>query len=48
MPLQVISFILYAQGKLGKKTTLKERTLIDTNIDSPFSVYKEGQTPSSN
>ena len=26
--------------KLGKKTTLKEDAGIDTNIDSPYNVYK--------
>ncbi len=46
MPLQSNIAILYAQGKLGKKTTLKEDAEIDTNIDSPFNVYKkEGLMP---
>ena len=46
MPLQSNIAILYAQGKLGKKTSLKEDAEIDTNIDSPFNVYKkEGLMP---
>ncbi|KXT84737.1 protein YceG like [Streptococcus sp. DD11] len=46
MPLQSNIAILYAQGKLGQKTTLKEDTEIDTNLDSPFNVYKnEGLMP---
>lgn len=40
MPLQSNIALLYAQGKLGKKTTLKEDAEIDTNIDSPYNVYK--------
>ena len=40
MPLQSNIAILYAQGQLGKKTTLKEDAGIDTNIDSPYNVYK--------
>lgn len=40
MPLQSNIAILYAQGKLGQKTTLREDAEIDTNIDSPFNVYK--------
>lgn len=46
MPLQSNIAILYAQGKLGQKTTLKEDTEIDTNIDSVYNVYKnEGLMP---
>ena len=40
MPLQSNIAILYAQGQLGKKTTLKEDATIDTNIDSPYNIYK--------
>ena len=40
MPLQSNIAILYAQGKLGKKTTLAEDAAIDTNIDSVYNVYK--------
>jgi hypothetical protein len=40
MPLQSNIAILYAEGKLGKKTTLAEDAAIDTNIDSAFNVYK--------
>ncbi|WP_231853871.1 endolytic transglycosylase MltG [Streptococcus sp. DD04] len=40
MPLQSNIALLYAQGKLGKKTTLKEDAEIDTNIDSSYNVYK--------
>ncbi|ETJ33895.1 Aminodeoxychorismate lyase, partial [human gut metagenome] len=36
MPLQSNIAILYAQGKLGQKTTLAEDAAIDTNIDSPY------------
>ncbi|MEW4354286.1 endolytic transglycosylase MltG [Streptococcus pneumoniae] len=39
MPLQSNIAILYAQGKLGQKTTLAEDAGIDTNIDSPFNIY---------
>lgn len=46
MPLQSNIAILYAQGKLGEKTTLQEDAQIDTNIDSPFNIYKNtGLTP---
>ena len=41
MPLQSNIALLYAQGKLGQKTTLKEDTEIDTNLDSPYNVYKK-------
>lgn len=40
MPLQSNIAILYAQGKLGEKTTLAEDAQIDTNIDSPYNIYK--------
>ena len=40
MPLQSNIAILYAEGKLGKKTTLAEDAAIDTNIDSAFNDYK--------
>lgn len=40
MPLQSNIAILYAQGKLGQKTTLKEDATIDTELDSPFNIYK--------
>lgn len=41
MPLQSNIALLYAQGKLGQKTTLKEDAEIDTNLDSPYNVYKK-------
>ncbi|MDR1605921.1 MAG: endolytic transglycosylase MltG [Streptococcaceae bacterium] len=31
--------ILYAEGKLGQKTTLAEDAAIDTLLDSPFNLY---------
>ncbi|MBP2623423.1 endolytic transglycosylase MltG [Streptococcus oricebi] len=40
MPLQSNIAILYAQGKLGQKTTLAEDAAIDTEIDSAYNVYK--------
>lgn len=40
MPLQSNISVLYALGKLGDKTSLKEDANIDTNIDSPFNDYK--------
>ena len=40
MQLQSNIAILYAQGKLGQKTTLAEDAGIDTNIDSPYNIYK--------
>lgn len=40
MPLQSNIAILYAIGKLGQKTTLAEDAGIDTNIDSPYNIYK--------
>ena len=39
MPLQSNIAILYAQGKLGEKTTLAEDTNIDTSIESPYNIY---------
>ncbi|MBM7643695.1 endolytic transglycosylase MltG [Streptococcus loxodontisalivarius] len=39
MPLQSNIAILYAMGKLGEETTLKEDTTIDTSIDSPYNIY---------
>ncbi|MBM7635606.1 endolytic transglycosylase MltG [Streptococcus saliviloxodontae] len=39
MPLQSNIAILYAMGKLGEATTLKEDTTIDTAIDSPYNIY---------
>ncbi|MGT2908207.1 endolytic transglycosylase MltG [Streptococcus dentiloxodontae] len=40
MALQSNIAILYAQGKLGEETSLEEDASIDTNIDSPYNVYK--------
>ena len=40
MPLQSNIAILYAQGKLGQNISLAEDVTIDTNIDSPYNVYK--------
>ena len=40
MPLQSNIAILYAEGKLGQKTSLAEDAAIDTNIDSPYNIYK--------
>ena len=31
--------ILYAEGKLGQKTTLAEDAAVDTGLDSPFNLY---------
>lgn len=31
--------VLYAEGKLGTKTTLKEDATIDTKLNSPFNLY---------
>ncbi|EJN93293.1 putative aminodeoxychorismate lyase [Streptococcus ratti FA-1 = DSM 20564] len=39
MPLQSNIAILYAMGKLGEKTTLKEDANINTKIKSPYNVY---------
>lgn len=39
MPLQSNIAILYALGKLGQETTLKEDATIDTKIDSPYNIY---------
>lgn len=40
MPLQSNIAILYAMNKLGTKTSLAEDAGIDTNIDSPYNIYK--------
>ena len=40
IPLQSNIAILYAQGKLGQNISLAEDVAIDTNIDSPYNVYK--------
>lgn len=40
MPLQSNIAILYAQGKLGQNISLAEDVAINTNIDSPYNVYK--------
>ena len=40
MPLQSNIAILYAQGRLGQNISLAEDVAIDTNIDSPYNVYK--------
>lgn len=40
MPLQSNIAILYAQGKLGQKISLADDVAIDTNVDSPYNVYK--------
>ena len=40
MPLQSNIAVLYALGKLGQKTTLKEDANIDTDVDSPYNDYK--------
>ncbi|MGT2771662.1 endolytic transglycosylase MltG [Streptococcus marimammalium] len=46
MPLQSNIAILYAMDKLGEKTTLSEDAQINTEIDSPYNIYKEtGLTP---
>ncbi|WP_246447908.1 endolytic transglycosylase MltG [Streptococcus pacificus] len=46
MPLQSNIAILYAMDKLGEKTTLSEDAKINTDIDSPYNIYKEvGLTP---
>ena len=39
MALQSNIAVLYALGKLGQETTLKEDATIDTNIDSPYNDY---------
>lgn len=39
MPLQSNIAILYAEGKSGQKTSLKEDAAIDTNIYSPYNLY---------
>ncbi|MFS9438889.1 endolytic transglycosylase MltG [Streptococcus sobrinus] len=40
MPLQSNIAVLYALGKLGDKTSLKEDANIDTDVDSPYNDYK--------
>ena len=39
MALQSNIAVLYALGKLGQETTLKEDATIDTNIDSSYNDY---------
>lgn len=39
MALQSNIAILYAEGKLGEKTTLAEDVSIDTQIQSPYNIY---------
>lgn len=39
MPLQSNIAILYALGRLGDETTLREDATIDTQIDSPYNIY---------
>lgn len=39
MPLGSNIAILYAEGKLGQKTTLAEDAAVNTVIDSPFNLY---------
>lgn len=39
MPLGSNISILYAEGKLGQKTTLAEDAAVNTAIDSPFNLY---------
>ncbi|MGT2926047.1 endolytic transglycosylase MltG [Streptococcus cuniculipharyngis] len=40
MPLQSNIAILYAMGKLGQKTTLAEDAAINTEINSPYNIYR--------
>ncbi|WP_242257720.1 endolytic transglycosylase MltG [Streptococcus thoraltensis] len=40
MPLQSNIAILYAMGKLGQETTLREDAAIDTKIKSPYNIYE--------
>lgn len=40
MPLQSNIAILYAMGKLGQETTLREDATIDTKIKSPYNIYE--------
>ncbi len=40
MPLQSNIAILYAMGKLGQETTLREDATIDTKINSPYNIYE--------
>lgn len=44
MPLQSNVSVLYAEGKLGTKTTLKEDANIDTKLNSPFNLYLNNGT----
>lgn len=39
MPLGSNISILYAEGKLGQKTTLAEDAAVNTELDSPFNLY---------
>lgn len=39
MTLDSNSSILYAQDKLGAKTTLKDDATVDTSLDSPYNLY---------
>ena len=39
MTLDSNSSILYAEGQLGAKTTLKQDATVDTNYDSPYNLY---------
>ncbi|GFH42398.1 hypothetical protein Hs30E_09490 [Lactococcus hodotermopsidis] len=39
MPLGSNISILYAQGRLGQKTTLAEDAALDTKLESPFNLY---------
>lgn len=39
MTLDSNSSVLYAEGKLGAKTTLKQDATIDTHLDSPYNLY---------
>lgn len=40
MPLQSNVALHYATGQLGKETTVAEDAGIDTNMDSPYNIYK--------
>lgn len=39
MPLQSNIALLYADGKLGEKTSLKEDVTINTEMESPYNIY---------
>ncbi|MFC4651455.1 endolytic transglycosylase MltG [Lactococcus nasutitermitis] len=39
MKLESNTSILYAEGKLGAQTTLKQDATIDTNLNSPYNLY---------